>query len=227
MAKASKAGPSETIRAPLSRESVLRAAVRLADDGGLTALTMRRLAQELGVEAMTLYYYVANKKEILNGIVDIVMSEVELPPAEGDWKAAIRRSSISAHEVLLRHPWTSGLMTSSGVSPARLRYMDSFLGRLRQAGFSAQMTHLAYHALESHIEGFTLWEAGFASLPQPLNDLAATVLRELSVDEHPFLIEHIEQHLEPSGAEDVDAFEFGLDLILDGLERIRDGLLTP
>lgn len=227
MAKASKAGPSGTIRAPLSRESVLRAAVRLADDGGLTALTMRRLAQELGVEAMTLYYHVANKSEILNGIVDSVMSEVELPPAEGDWKSAMRRSAISAHEALLRHPWASGVMTSSGVSPARLRYMESILGRLRRAGFSAEMTHLAYHAIESHIEGFALWEAGFAALPQSLDDLAATVLRELSVDEYPFLIEHIGQHLKPPGAEDVDAFEFGLDLILDGLERIRDGLLTP
>ncbi len=200
---------------------MLRAAVRLADEKGLEALTMRRLAQELGVEAMTLYYYVASKREILTGIVDLVVREFELPASGGDWKAAMRTSAISAHEALVLHPWAGGLMMSADVSAARMRYMDSVLGRLREAGFSAWMTHLAYHALDSHIVGYALWQAGSAALPEDLSDLAADFLRELPADEFPFLAEHVEQHLETRSGDDEDEFAFGLDLILGGLEKFR------
>jgi len=214
-------------RTPMSKERVLRAAIRLADDAGIESLTMRKLARELGVEAMTLYYYVANKEEILGGIVDLVASEIESPSDGLDlqpssWKGSLRRSAISAHEVLLRHRWAAGLMLSgSGVSQARLGYMESVLGCLRHAGFSAEMTHHAYHAIESHIMGFTLWLVGMALDAEKLPDLAATFLKDLPRDRFPYLAEHIETHLVPPREYTGSEFEFGLDLILDGLERLR------
>ena len=210
-----------TIRTPLSRERVLRAAIDLADASGIESLTMRRLAQELGVEAMTLYYYVANKEEMLEGIVAIVMGEIELPSGEQEWKAELRRTAISAHDVLLRHPWASARMMTSGLTPERLAYMEGILGCLRSGGFTPWQTHLAYHALESHIVGFTLWLAGMA-LPDDLADLASSVLGMIDADTHPFFVEHINEHLRAEHGEgDVSSFEFGLDLILDGLERMR------
>ncbi len=211
--------PSRRPRSPMSRERVLRAAVRLADEAGIESLTMRRLAKELGVEAMTLYYYVANKDEILGGIVDVVASEIEAPADGPDWKE-LRKSAISAHEVLMRHRWAASLMLSS--RHPRLGHMEAVLGCLRRAGFSAEMTHHGYHALESHIMGFTLWLAGMALDAEKLPDLAAEFLRELPRQEFPHVAEHIETHFvkptEYTGSE----FEFGLDLILDGLERIRE-----
>ena len=220
---ASQADPDAVPRVPLSRERVLRAAINLADHGGIKALTMRRLAQELAVEAMSLYYYVANKDDLLDGIVDLIVREMELPADGGDWKAAIRKSSISTHEVLLRHPWACSLMMSStGVSPARLRWMDSILRCLREAGFSTELTHHAYHALDSHITGFTLWVLSFPFDSKELANIGATFLRELPVDEYPYLAEHIEWHLTESSDDNEGEFAFGLDLILDGLERMRD-----
>jgi AcrR family transcriptional regulator len=219
----SQAKASDETRVPLSRDRVLEAAIGLADERGIESLTMRRLAQELGVEAMTLYYYVANKDEILNGIVDMVVSEIELPPSEADWRAAIRKSAISAHEILVRHPWSASLVLSDGgVSAARLRLMDAILGTLREAGFSADMTDHAYHALDSHIMGFTLWEVGMnLGSEEDLRGLAVAFLEELPRDELPHLAEHVEQHLKPRSPDDEGEFAFGLDLILDGLERIR------
>lgn len=200
---------------------MLRAAIELADRDGIESLTMRRLAQELGVEAMTLYYYVANKDEMLEGIVAIVMGEIKLPTSGGEWKAEIRKMAISAHDVLVRHPWASSRMMSGGLTPERLQYMESIFGCFRDGGFSPWQTHLAYHALESHIVGFTLWIAGM-SLPADLTDLATSVLREVDAEANPFFVEHIHQHLRERGDTDVSSFEFGLDLILDGLERIRE-----
>ncbi|MGH2384477.1 MAG: TetR/AcrR family transcriptional regulator C-terminal domain-containing protein [Candidatus Limnocylindria bacterium] len=215
--------PSDTDRVPLSRERVLRAAIGLADEAGIESLTMRRLAQELGVEAMSLYHHVAKKDDILNGIVDIVIGEFELPSPGADWKAALRTTAISAHEILVRHPWAASLVLSaSGVSPARLRYMDAILGTLRAAGFSADMTDHAYHALESHIMGFTLWEVGMnLGSDEDLKAMASAFLQTLPRDELPHLVEHVEQHLKPPRSDDQGEFAFGLDLILDGLERMR------
>jgi AcrR family transcriptional regulator len=211
-------------RDPLSRERVLDAAVRLADERGIDALTMRGLAQELGVEAMTLYYYVRNKDEILNGIVDRVVGEFELPSRGPDWKAAIRATAVSAYHVLLEHRWAAALMLSgSGVSQARLRYMDAILGTFRRAGFSAEMTDHAYHAVDSHVLGFTLWVVGMnLGTQEELAAMAGEFLEEIRQTDMPHLIEHVEQHMKPRSPDDKPEFEFGLDLILDGLERMRD-----
>jgi AcrR family transcriptional regulator len=208
----------------MSRDRVLEAAIALADAGGIESLTMRRLAQELGVEAMTLYYYVANKEEILNGIADLIVSEIELPSAGGDWKAELRRTAISAHRVLLRHPWAANLVLSaSGFSEARMQYMNALLGCLREAGFSAEMTDLAYHALESHIMGFTLWVVGMnLGTDEDVAALATDFLREFPRERLPHLAEHIEQHMKPRSPDDEGAFAFGLDLLLDGLEGQRN-----
>jgi len=210
-------------RAPLSKERVLRSAVSIADKEGIDALTMRRLAQELGVEAMSLYYYVTNKDDILNGIMDLVATEIEVPSGGADWKAAIRRSAISFHDVLRRHAWASSLMISGppGVGPAQLRYSDSLLKRLREAGFSAELTHHAYHALDSHIVGSTLWAAGVGAVMKTKPDFVQTFIRELPVAEYPYFAEHAQQHMTKSvPSSGKSEFEFGLDLILDGLEKM-------
>ena len=220
---ASQARPREVPRPALSRERVLEAAIALADEAGIGSLTMRKLAQELGVEAMTLYYYVAKKDDILNGIVDIVIGEIELPSPGDDWKSALRRMAISAYEVLVRHPWAAGLvLSSSGVRPPRLQYMESILGTLRMAGFSAEMTDHGYHALESHIMGFTLWEVGMdLGSREDLERTATEFLGSLNREELPYLAEHVDQHLKPRRPDEQGDFAFGLDLLLDGLERIR------
>jgi AcrR family transcriptional regulator len=219
---ATQVRPSAKPRVRLSRERVLRVAVQIADKNGIESLTMRNLAQRLGVEAMTLYHYVANKDDILKDIVDLVVSEIDVPSEGGDWRAALRRSAISAHQVLLRHPWACGLMMSPArIGPARLRYMESLLGRLREAGFSAEMTHHAYHALDSHILGFTMWEVGYSTGIKELPDSGATLRRQMSLDEYPYLVEHMGQHGKPSRGD--GEFGFGLDLILNGLEKIRVG----
>jgi AcrR family transcriptional regulator len=210
-------------RPPLNRERVLRAAMRLADKGGFESVTMRKLGQELGVQAMSLYNHVANKDDIRDGIVEIVMEEIEVP-AGPDWKAAIRRSAVSAHEAFLRHRWACSLMMSTTtVSPARMQWMEELLRTLREAGFSPDMTHHAYHALDSHITGFTLWQVSMPfETKEELVDLAEGFLREIPADEYPYVIEHAYQHLADSAPSGKTEFEFGLDLILDGLERIRD-----
>jgi AcrR family transcriptional regulator len=221
---ATQASSREEPRLPLSRERVLLAAIDLADASGIDSLTMRKLAQDLGVEAMTLYYYVANKDEILSGIADIVTGRIELPAPGADWKPAIRRTAISAYEILTRHPWASSLILSvRGVSPARERYMNSILGTFREGGFSADLTDHAYHAIESHIMGFTLWEVGMnLGSREELAALATAFLERLPADEFPYIVEHVHQHFKPRDPEDEGEFAFGLDLILDGLERMRD-----
>jgi AcrR family transcriptional regulator len=203
-------------RRPLSRERVLRAAISLADKGGIESLSMRKLAHELEVEAMSLYYYFKSKDKMLDGLVDIVVSQFELPSGGSDWKAAIRRSAISAHDVLKLHPWACGLMMSANrVSPARMRYMEALLKRLREAGFSAEMTHHVYHALDSHIIGSTLWQAGY-SANRDLAKQAKAFLKE-SMTEFPYVAEHAQQHFAKKSGKVVREFEFGLDLILDGI----------
>jgi AcrR family transcriptional regulator len=211
-------------REPLNRERVLQAAIALADAAGLGALTMRRLATELGVEAMTLYYHIENKADILNGIVDRVLREIELPPNDLHWKAALRKTAISAHDVLVSHPWAAGLMISTRTaSPARLQHIDSILGTLRRAGFSTGLTDRAYHALESHITGFALWQVGMnLGTDDDIRAMATDFLRDFPRDAMPHLAEHIEWHLKPPDPQAEGAFAFGLDLLLDGLERMLD-----
>jgi AcrR family transcriptional regulator len=215
--------PTPQPRVPLSRERVLRAALALADADGIESLSMRKLGQQLGVEAMSLYNHVANKDDIQDGIVEIVLSEIEEPSDEDDWRAAIRRTAISAHEAFIRHRWACSLMMRvPRVSPARMQWMESVLRTLREAGFSADLTHHAYHALDSHITGFTLWQVSMPfETKEELVDLAEGFLREIPTDEYPYIIEHAEQHIAPSSPDGRTEFEFGLELILDGLERLR------
>jgi len=184
---------------------------------------MRKLAQALGVEAMSLYNHVANKGEIVDGIVDRVVSEIELPAGAEDWDTAIRKCAVSAHDVLLRHPWACSLVMSPARSrtalTARMRYIEWLLGRLREAGFPPELTYHAYHTLDSHILGFTLWQLGHSPGTEDIAGFAETFLRELPSGEFPYLAEHIRQHLAASSGEGDREFEFGLDLILDGLKR--------
>jgi AcrR family transcriptional regulator len=216
--------PKTETRTRLSRERVLQAAINLADESGIQALSMRRLAKELGVEAMSLYNHVANKDEILDGIVDIVMHEIEVPMNGADWKAALRQSAISAHQAFVRHPWACSLHTSTPrISDARMLWMEGVLRTLREAGFSPEMTHHAYHALDSHITGFTLW---LVTMPfdsrEELLDMAKAFLPQISADDYPYVIEHAQQHMAEPDPDEPSEFEFGLDLILDGLERLRE-----
>ena len=203
---------------------MLRGAIDLADEGGMEALTMRRLARALGVEAMSLYYHAANKGDILAGILDLVVREIELPALGAPWKAALRASATSAHEVLRRHPWACNLLMSPAhVCPARLRQMEALLRCLRDGGLSVELTDRAYHALDSHILGFTLWEAGYTSgFKGAPADFATTFLRELSDEDYPHLADHVAYHLRPPSGDRGGDFVFGLDLILDGLERALD-----
>jgi AcrR family transcriptional regulator len=231
MAMAEKNESSSQPRAPLSRERVLEAAIRLADEGGIESLTMRKLARVLGVEAMSLYNHVANKGDLIDAMVDLVVSEIELPSTSDAWDVAIRECAISAHQVLLRHPWSCSLVMSTTntriTRNARVRYMEWLLGRLREAGFSPELTYHAYHALDSHILGFTLWELGHSGAANALRgdkdlaDFAASFIRELRAADYPYLAEHAEQHLTALGDDGTGGFEFGLDLILDGLQRAR------
>jgi AcrR family transcriptional regulator len=218
---ATQRAASPPARMPLNRERVLRAAIELADDGGIDAVSMRKLGQALGVEAMSLYNHVANKDDILSGIVEVVESGIELPPPGTAWKHGLRKTAISAHDVFEQHPWAASLtLSATGSRPARWRYMNAILGCLRQAGFSAETTDLAYHALESHIAGYTLWSAQLEVDEDELPDLAASFLEQFAGDEFPYVVEHVEQHLQERGPDNPGAFAFGLDLILDGLERI-------
>ncbi len=182
---------------------------------------MRRLAQELGVEAMSLYYYVKDKAELLSGIVDLVLHEVQPTSAGKDWKRAIRRSAISLHDALLRHRWSTRLMMTGAVSWSRLRYMDALLGRLHEAGFSDSTIDLAYHALDSHIFGSTLWAGSYGDVARRDPAFGQRVIAELAAGELPHLRDHAEQHFGGRTKGVRAQFEFGLDLILDGLERVR------
>ena len=209
------------VESRLSRDRVLRAAVDLADAEGIDALTIRRLAQHLGVGAMSVYYYVANKDEILGGMVDHVVAEMELPRTDGDWRAELRRASVSEHEALIRHPWAAPLLLSGPkVSEPRLRQMDAILGCLRNAGFPPELTDHAYHALDSHVMGFTLWLVGISQGMERMGPVEA-LLQMIDVEAMPHLGEHIRQHLRERNPDDEGEFVFGLNLILDGLDRLR------
>jgi AcrR family transcriptional regulator len=205
----------------LTRERVLRAALTFADERGIEALSMRKLAQELGVEAMSLYNHVDNKDDIVAGILDLVANEIDLPADGADWKTAMRRRAISAHEAFSRHRWAAGIWMSRKGGRAGMRDGDAVLQCLREAGFSKDLTYHAYHVFQGYVLGFTLQELNFPYDSEQLKQLAATFLRDFPADEYPYLAEHIEQHMEPSDDHEGE-FEFGLDLILDGLERLRD-----
>jgi AcrR family transcriptional regulator len=200
----------------------LRAAIRLADEGGLESVSMRRLGQVLRVEAMSLYKHVANKDDILDGMADLVMGDFEVPSGDVDWKTAIRRGAISAHQALLRHPWASSLIESRlSAGPARLRYLDALIGVLSGAGFTMQTAQRAIMALDSHTYGFVLQELAWPFDVENAPELAATFARGLPAGEYPNLLAMAGMVATTPGGVPA-GFEFGLDLILDGLERLRD-----
>ena len=212
-----------TTRIPLSRERILQSALELADEAGIEALSMRKLAQRLGFEAMSLYNHVQNKDDLLDGMLELVLAETQPPSPEGPWDESVRRSAVSVHDALRRHPWAATrLMTFAGARRPRLRYMDLLLGRLRQAGFDADTTYHAYHVLDGHIFGFSLWENSHSGAsPEQMKEMAAKFERLIPREEYPYLYEHAEQHMSEGAHRQVSAFEFGLDLILEGLRRVH------
>lgn len=208
---------------PLNRERVLRGAVEFADANGLDSMTMRGLGEALGVEGMALYKHVANKHDLLEGMVDLVLMEVELPPPGEKWKSALRQGAISTLKVLLRHPWACQLIVSGGggTGPASLHQMNTILGTLREGGFSVEMTHHAYHVLDVYVKGVALATASFPLKKEDMAEAAKRFLKDFPAAEHPYVVEHIGYHLETGVLGEGD-FEFGLDLLLDSLERLRD-----
>jgi AcrR family transcriptional regulator len=209
-------------RRPLSRDRVLRAAIGLADEGGLESVSMRKLGQVLRVEAMSLYKHVANKDDILDGIADLVVGDFEVPSIDADWKLAIRGSAISAHQVLLRHPWASSLIESRlDAGPARMGYLDAEIGVLSAAGFTMPLVIRAIMALDSHTYGFVLQEMAWSFDTENAPEMAAAFARGLPANEYPNLLAMAEMAATTPHGVPAD-FEFGLDLILDGLERLRD-----
>jgi AcrR family transcriptional regulator len=208
---------------------VLEQAIALADKDGIEALSMRKLGQALGVEAMSLYNHVASKGELVTAMVDSVIERFELPDG-GRWDAAIRHCAVSAHDLLIEHSWAGGLALVPSdlrvIGGPRIRYMEWLLRRLREAGFSAELAYSAYHTLDSHIFGFTLWQLGHARAAQMvptgggenMEQWALRLLQQLR-PEYPYLAEHGEQHLAAGARDGRHEFEFGLDLILDGLKK--------
>jgi AcrR family transcriptional regulator len=219
MSKPVSAGTRE--RAPLSRERVLLSAVAVADAGGIAALTIRSLAEELGVKPMSVYHHVANKDEILDGIVDLVFGEIELPSAGSDWRSEMRRTASSARRVLRGHPWAIGLLQSrTNPGPATLRHHDAIIGTLRGAGFSVEMTAHAYALLDSYVYGFALSEAALPiNGPDTVADVAESMNRQVSADAYPHLVEFATEHILKPGYDFGNEFEFGLSVILDALTR--------
>jgi AcrR family transcriptional regulator len=211
-------------RVPLSKERVVAAAVALARRGGIEAVTMRRLADELGAGAMSLYHYVPNKDALLDGMVDVVFREIELPPTDLEWRAAMRTRALSTREALNRHRWAVGLMESRRTpGPASARLHDAVLGCLREGGFSIELTVQAYSVLDAYIYGFALQET---SVPFEDAEGAAAVATEQVAEydgfaDYPYLAEVVAGHVATVGYDFASAFEFGLNLVLDALEQRR------
>jgi AcrR family transcriptional regulator len=232
MLVATRAEPGPAPRAPLSRQRVLRAAIGIADESGIASLTMRRVAEDLGAEAMSLYYHVAGKEDLLDGIADAVVAEINdavgalgVPSAGGQWKAAARQRILAARQVLLRHPWAPRVFeTRTSTSLAVLRYYDGLVRLMRDGGFSWDLIHHATHALGSRALGFSqeLFDPGSGNA----NDQAAAALESLA-PQVPYLMGMLMEvaHDDPDSTlgwcDDQTEFEFGLDVILDGLDRKR------
>lgn len=215
-------------RAPLTRERVLRAAVALADESGIEAVSMRKVGQELGVEAMSLYNHVKNKDDLLNGIVEIVAGEIEVLPAGAEWRAGMRSQILEARRVMLQHKWAPGVLeTRTFVSPVLMRYFNALLGIFRQGGFSYDMAHHALHVMGSRMLGFT--QELFEPDGDSDTDEESERLLMSMADELPFMMAMLAEVVHDGPDEtirwcdDQTEFEFGLDLILDGLERHRNG----
>ncbi len=221
---ATRPTPAKEPRTPLSRERVLRAGVALADESGIASLSMRKLGEALGVEAMSLYNHVANKDQLLDGMVDLVFAEIDLPAGGADWKTAMRERAESARQALRRHPWAIALMsTRTSPGPATLRHHDAVIGSLREAGFSIEMTAHAFSLLDSYVYGFALQEATLpmGDTEEETAEVAKTMMAQVPTDVYPHLTEFTVEHILQPGYDYGDEFAFGLDLILDGLGRAR------
>ena len=212
-------------RVQLSRDRVLRAAVALADDSGIESLSMRKLADELGVVPMALYKHVAHKEELLDGMIDVVVGEIDPPVTGTDWKSAVRQRILSARRALLRHPWASRVMESKTVpTPVVLEYMDSMIGMFRAGGFSVNLTHHVMHSIGSRVLGFTQELFNDSETARP--EVQAIMLREMAA-KYPYVMEiagaasHEGESVVGAGCDDQFEFEFALDLLMDGFERLR------
>jgi AcrR family transcriptional regulator len=210
-------------RPRLSKERVLSAAMAIADRGGLPGLTIRSLATELGAKPMSVYYYVASKDELLDSLVDAVFGEIELPDPEGEWREEMRRRAVSARARLKQHPWAIGLLESrTSPGPATLRHHEVVLACLRHAGFSLELTAHAYALIDSYVYGFALQEASLPfEGPEAVRDVAEPIMATMATGEYPTMVEMATTYYMRPGYDFADEFEFGLDLILDGLERRR------
>ena len=213
--------PDSPQRRRLSRQQVVVAAIALADESGIDTLTMRRLGAAVGVEAMSLYNHVANKDDLLDGMIDTVFAEIELPSTQDDWKTAMRRRAVSVRRTLARHRWAIGLMESrSSPGPATLRHHDSVIGCLRGAGFTVELSAHAFSALDSYIYGFALQERNLPfDTPEETAELAHAVMAQFAAAEYPHLAELTIEHVLQPGYDYGQEFEYGLELILDGLEQ--------
>ena len=220
---AQQPGPRADPRPPWTRQRVLRAAIDLADQDGIESLSMRKLSHHLGGGTMSLYNHVSNKDDLVDGMIDMVFSEIELPAGEHGWKRTMRQRALSIRTVMTRHPWAIGLMESRRTpGPATLRHHDAVIGCLRDAGFSIQLAAHAFSALDSYIYGFALQEQSlrFGS-PEETSELAKAFLLQFPTKEYPHLAELTIEHVLQPGYDYGDEYEFGLDLILDGLEKKR------
>jgi len=210
-------------RIPLTRSRVVQTALDRADQGGLEALTMRKLGQELGVEAMALYHHFAKKDDLIDGMVDLVFGEIALPVAGADWRTAMRQRALSVRDALLRHRWAIGLMESPRTpGPANLRHHDAVIGNLRADGFDIAMAAHAYSLLDAYIYGFALTKMNLPfQSSEEVGEVAQTMLEPFPVGAYPHLVEILTDHVMKPGYDYGDEFEYGLDMILDGIERAR------
>ena len=215
-------------RPRLSRERVLQGAVAVADAGGIASLTIRSLATELGVKPMSVYHHVANKEEILDGIVDLVFSEIELPTIGGDWHEEMRRRAASAREAMRRHPWAIGLVeTRTSPGWATLKHHNAVIGTLREAGFSLEMTAHAFAMIDAYVYGFALSEATLPiNGPDTVSEVAEQMMSFFTAGDYPHLLEFTLEHVMKPGYDYGAEFEFGLEVVLDGLARSA-GTLSP
>lgn len=208
-------------RTPLSRDRILRAGVRLADRQGIDALSMRRLASALRVEAMSLYNHVASKDDLLDGMLDQVVGEITLPTPGGEWKATMRARANSALAVMTAHPWAPMLLVSRiTVGPNRLRYIDATLGALRESGFSWAETDRAWNTIDNYILGYALQQQNFPMSPEEYQSAAASYLPMIPVSAYPYMYE-LSAKVAEGSYDGLPDFAFGLDVILDGLDRLR------
>ena len=217
-------------RVALSRDRVFAAAMTVADAGGIGALTIRSLAQELGVKPMSVYHYVSGKDEIIDSIVDLVYAEIELPEPGGDWRSEMRRRANSARRVLADHPWATALLQSRlHPGPATLRHHNAFIGTLRRAGFAVELTAHAFALIDSYVFGFALSENALPIHgPESVADTAGSMMKEyFDAAAYPDLLEFIMQHIMRPDYDFGKEFEFGLNLILNGLARSESDQHSP